>query len=503
MLDVIAPKRLGLLLACSVLAAACVSARAQENADARWTHVQNGEVFSADTASTDRTLSYTVHWDSLDLDEAVNGAATTISATSYFCACGNDEARPVMFVFNGGPGASSSPLHFALGPNLRGEGETGISANPDTILEWSDLVFIDPVETGYSRSASGDGESKHLGVAGDVEAVSAFIHAWLEQHERPSAPVFVTGQSYGGFRLSNLAPELADLDVAGLIMVSPAIDMTSGTSDASYVFTFPTMAATAWRFGKSSIDAESEDAAWEIARNFAETDYLLALQPGDQLVPDRRAEMATTIAGMTGLPAELVETSNLRVGIQDFLETVLADENMLVSRLNTAVTQEKRPPANPDRPDGANDPSLGLGRTNMIISADIGAYLQTMTGLKREDGYRSLNLDANFAWDWRDDLEASPFGLNAAPRLAAYLNENEDVSLLVFGGYRDLAVPVLETEYVLTHSGLPAGRVELVKMLGGHSPYAEEALGPVFSQHITDFIQSALDTRAANQEAAR
>ena len=483
--------------AVSVTVAGCMAAPSVAEADVSTAvqHVTTGEVFSVDDAYGSTPVGYTAHWDRLVLDIDEAGAETTISGTAYLRACDCPSSqRPVMFLFNGGPGASSSPLHFALGPKRRdGEkGEATFPGNPVTILRDADLVFIDPVETGFSRAASPDGESRYLGIDGDVEAVSAFIHSWLSAHDRAGAPVFVTGQSYGGFRLANLAADLDDLNVKGLVMVSPALDMGAGSSDLGHVFALPTMASTAWRFGKSSIDAASEEEAWEQARAFAETDYLVALQRGDLLAEAERERIATRVAAMTGLPTELVMDADLRVGTQVFLENVLADENRLVSRLNTAVTQEKRPPANPDRPAGANDPSLGLGRSNKIVSDDIAAYLKALTGLEREDGYRSLNLDANFAWDWRRGDKSPVFSFNATPLVASFLDKNEDAELLVFGGYRDLAVTALQTQYALNHAGLPQDRVEFVVMASGHSPFDEEALREPFASHIRAFIAQAL-----------
>ncbi|WP_084396538.1 S10 family serine carboxypeptidase-like protein [Henriciella aquimarina] len=489
-------------MACTFLSTAHLAIGQEAAPD--WTHVENGQVFSVSDRHADDTIRYHTHWDSLVLDRDGAGAASTISGTAYIreCECPPDE-RPVMFLFNGGPGASSSPLHFALGPHAREktDGAASFPDNPDTILRAADLVLVDPVETGFSRAASTAGDSPYLSVHGDAEAVGAFIHDWLKAHDREGAPVFVTGQSYGGFRLANLLPALGDLEVEGLVMVSPMLNAGARAGDMGHVFALPTMAATAWRFGQSSIEADTEAEAWETARAFAESDYLVALQRGDRLDETVRERLAGKIAAMTGLDKDLVEASDLRVNIQDFLEGVLADENRLVSRLNTAVTQEKRPPANPDRPDGANDPSLGLGKSNKIIAADIGTYLERMTGLEREDGYRSLNLDANFAWDWRPQDKAPVFSVNAMPMVDAFMSENENVHLLVFGGYRDLAVPVLETQYALTHAGLPQARVSLVRMASGHSPFDEDALRTPFADRIYDFIAAGLaDETGENPE---
>ena len=333
-------------------------------------------------------LAYSVHWDSLSLDEADAGRATIISGTAYMRACDcTPGERPVMFLFNGGPGASSSPLHFGLGPHGRARDAARFPDNANTILRAADLVFIDPVETGFSRAASVEGESRFLGVDGDIEAVSAFIHDWLTEHGRAGAPVVILGQSYGGFRLAKLLPKVGDLDVRGLVMVSPMLNAGANGSDLGNVFALPTMAATAWRFGKSSLEAASEAEAWEAARRFSETDYVVALEQGDRIDPAEKQTLAAEIAAMLGVPAGLVAQSDLRVDIQDFLETARADDNLLVSRLNTAKTEEVRPaPANPDRPAAANDPSLGLGRSNKINAPDIATYLGDMTGLKSRYG---------------------------------------------------------------------------------------------------------------------
>lgn len=480
------------IMASAFVLSACATALAEEPAQGGWSQLQTHERFETGAESNHTELKYRVEWNSLELDEEAEGRTTTISATSYLCECGGTGKRPVLFAFNGGPGASSSPLHFALGPRKRDEGAASFPSNPHTVIGSADLVFIDPVETGFSRAASLDGKSKYLGVAGDVEAVSNFMRRWLIEHDRETDPVFILGQSYGGFRLSNLLPAVSDLNVSGLLMVSPAIDMSASNSDMNKVFSFPTMAATAWKYGRSDIQAESERDAWSVARDFAESDYLLALQKGDELDPDTEARVASEFAGMAGLPVGFVLERNLRVPTQDFLEALLSDDNRLVSRLNTGVSQEKRPPVNTERPDGANDPSLGLGRSNKIVSEEIGRYLERVTGATRDDGYRSLNLDANFAWDWRDDPGISPFSFSAAGRLSEYLNQTDDVRLLVFGGYRDLAVPLLETQYVLTHSNLPQERVELIAMEGGHSPYAEDGLDAEFSQHVERFIRAAV-----------
>ena len=445
---------------------------------------KEGEVF------TSGDLSYAMHWDSLALDVSEDGAVTNISGTSYLLDC--DCKRPVVFLFNGGPGASSSPLHFALGPKSRADGE--FDDNPTTLLDTADLVFIDPVETGLSRSADPDGTSPYLSIDKDAEAVARFIKGWLTAHNSEDETIFIVGQSYGGYRLTQVLAHVEELDIGGLFMVSPMLDAAVTASDLGNVFNLPTFAATAWRVGKSGIQAETEEEAWRIARAYAETDYLIALQKGDATEPELADEVASELARLTGLDNKAILEQNLRINTQYFLENVLANENKLVSRLNTGVIADKAPPANEDRPAAANDPSLGLGRSNKIIAQDIADYLRAGTGAASDDGYRSLNLDANFAWNWKGSSNSYSPALSGLPQLASYLRGHPSTDLLVFGGYRDLAISLLGLDYQLSHAGLPAEQVTLMPMLGGHSPFDEADNKVPFAAAIRKAISNALDT---------
>lgn len=476
-----------------LLAGCASSAEPGPDAVSAWTVFADGPGQSVQERFSDGPLSYSVAWSELKLDPELGEASATISGTAYLmdCAC-ERAARPVMFLFNGGPGASSSPLHFSIGPKARGK-DGAFPDNPYTVLRAADLVFIDPVDTGFSRAHSQDGQARYLSVDGDVDAVNRYIRAWLDENGRQAAPLVLAGQSYGGARLANLVAKVSDLNVRGLMMVSPALDSAAGQTDLGHVFALPTMAATAWRFGRSSIQAGSEAESWEIARAYAEGAYLLALQKGDRIGPEEKAAVAGELAAMTGLSAQDVLVANLRVNSQFFLENVLAEDGLLVSRLNTAVTSPRpSPEVNAHRPAAANDPSLGLGRSNVILSAEIARYLADMTGLQRGEEYRSLNLDANFAWDWRPSAKTPNFYASSAPVLSRFMQEKAGVNLLVFAGYRDLATTLLGTGYALTHNGFPQDRVRLVALPGGHSPYDEETLKADIADQLFSFIETAV-----------
>lgn len=439
----------------------------------------------------DAPLNYRVSWSMLRLDPLLGAASAAVSATTYRLECSCDRAaRPVMFFFNGGPGASSSPLHFFAGPRARGA-DGHFPDNPYTVLRAADLVFIDPVETGFSHGQTPDGAARYLGVEGDVAAVGRYIRAWLEASGHTEAPVLLAGQSYGGARLARLLPGLTGLDVRGLVLVSPALDAAPGASYLAHVISLPTMAATAWRFGRSGLAAHSEAESWELARAYAETDYLAALQQGDRIAPEAKAQAADTLAAMTGLDAGLIFDSNLRIETQVFLETLLAEDGLLISRLNTALTSPlPAPGASPGRPPAANDPALGLGDANMILAPEIGAYLSEMTGIALGADYRSLNLEANFVWDWRSTQKAAG-GTPAPPALlAGFLETRPETRLIVFAGTRDLATPLLGTLHALSQVGL-TGRAVVAALPGGHSPYDAPALRAAMADELFTFMTEA------------
>lgn len=485
-------------VACGLMLPACASPPMADQERLSIEQAKTWAVYKGDEIRSVRDLfggtpiSYSASWSELQLDPEQGDLSAAISGTSYLMKCECDPVtRPVMFLFNGGPGASSSPLHFSMGPRARGD-DGSFPENPYTILRAADLVFVDPVDTGFSRTNSPAGADRYLGVEGDVDAVHRFIRVWLEQNGRAGAPIILAGQSYGGTRLANLVAKVGDLDVRGLVMVSPALDSAAGQTDLGHVFALPTMAATAWRFGKSGIKADSEAESWEIARKFAEGEYMLALQKGDLIGADEKSSIAAKFADMIGLLEEDVLRADLRVDIQFFLENVLKDEGKLVSRLNTSVTSPLRSPEKNDhRPAAANDPSLGLGRSNIILSQGIAEYLTEMTGVNRGGEYRSLNLDANFAWDWRASAKTPNFYVSAAPVLSRFMQEHDDVRLIVFAGYRDLATTLLSNRYALAHNDLPKERIELVALPGGHSPYDEEILKPDIAARLYNFITAA------------
>ena len=433
-------------------------------------------------------IDYTVRWSELVLNDSFGEPQATISSTSYVREDVADRLRrPVIVFFNGGPGASSSPLHFdAFGPRRRAPKGSPADAplidNPATPLDVADLLFVDPVGTGFSRELRDGGGRAYWGTRGDPESVLKLVRSWLRENGRSNSPVIVIGQSYGGTRAALMAKDMTDLNVAALVLVSPALDYSATASvpgnDYPFVFTLPTMAVAAWYHGKAARDGSGEADAgevWARAREFAQGEFLQALALGSRLGIEEKSRLALRISKLTGLPVDKILKSDLRIDSQEFLETLLDDQRLVVGRLDTRVTAPVKPPLNPDRPAAANDPSLGLGRDNVIRSPSITRYYRDEVGVRTEREYFSLTLDVNFNWNWNELMGSNDrgprFWFTTTPNLEKLLREKPNARLLVVGGYFDLATPLLGVEHAITHARLPNDRVEVLALPGSHSPY--------------------------------
>jgi carboxypeptidase C (cathepsin A) len=425
---------------------------------------------------TDGSFPYRATWFEHVLNDSAGNPQATISATAYVRE-GTRTAgagRPVLFLFNGGPGASSSPLHMnGIGPKLLGardaSGERTLESNPDTLLDVADLVFIDPVGTGFSRPLRAGGGLPYWSGPGDAAAVLALVRGWLQREGRGQSPLIFVGESYGGYRLGLMARDMADLNVAGLVLLSPALEM-SQHADQQAINALPSMAVAAWHHRKVADDARTAAEVWDQARTFAQDEYAAALQHGTALEPQQARRIADRIAEMLHLPGATILAANLRVPVQQFLEQLVPGQ--IVGRLDTRVIAPLPPPAAmPDRPVAANDPALGLGRSNVIASAPIGRYLRENLRVPTKRPYHSLTLDVNFAWDFRLADPRPPFTINVADYLGDLLKARPEARLLVYGGYHDLATPALATRHGITHSRVPLERVEFSFSANGHSVF--------------------------------
>jgi len=447
----------------------------------------------------DSEIPYLATWSSLPLKNAAGVPQATISATSYVREDVRDRAaRPVMFAFNGGPGASSSPLHFEiLGPRrfahpLPDSGPPFVD-NPQTLVDVADLVLIDPVGTGFSRELRAGGGRSYWNPEGDAKAAETFMRNWLHENDRTASPVYIIGESFGGFRLAEMAKDIGDLNVAGLVMVSPGTDMSGEAGaavDQRFVFALPSMATAAFAHNGIQSAGRGVEQVFEEARIFAQNNYVVALQQGSALPVPERDRLAERMTRLVGLPASSIAAANLRIDTQDFLEQLIPGK--VVGRLDTRVVAPK--PAGPlvaGRSKAADDPALHMGASNIIRNTRVRDYLHNEIGVQTGLDYISLTLDVNFAWDWNSGspkIEGNLRYLDPTPNLAKLMRDKPASRLLLLSGYYDLATPLLGQRYALTHSGLPLDRTRMVAFAAGHTVYEDDAARLQVSRELHDFV---------------
>jgi len=422
------------------------------------------------------------------LDDKRGEPEAAIFTTSYFLDDADAKARPVCFVFNGGPGSSSIWLHLgALGPKRVAIREDGgmpsppyaVIDNPDSWFEHFDLVFIDPPHTGYSVTVSEDARKKMLSVDGDVDALAECIRVWLGRHRRWSSPLYVAGESYGTTRGAALADKLQTLGVAlsGLVLVSCAMDLQSivfaPRNDLPYALFLPAFACVAQYHGKLSGSlAESPAAARQAAESFVIEDYLAALHAGARLSSATRRKVGRRIAELTGLAPALVEEKNLRVSDQTFFFELLRDRGLIVGRLEARVTG---PMAASRTRDWEFDPGIEAIAAPYTMAAH--AYMSEQLGVDIHERYEVLSMDAHKQWNWNRGEEKGNAFTSTSPDLSRALRRNPHLKVLVASGHYDLGTPYSATDWSLAQLDVPPellSRVQHHYFDAGHMMYTRE-----------------------------
>ncbi len=422
-----------------------------------------------------------------------DGAPAAVAVSYAYVAEGRGDPakRPVVFVFNGGPGASSSPLHMqAFGPRrLTGKGEAmRLQDNRYSLLDVADLVFIDPVGTGASMPVKDRQASGYWGVGGDARGVSAMIDAWRRANRRTASPYLLMGESYGTARALAVLNEDAKLNRPmpdAIVLLSLAIGGADGLV-LSDVTTFPTYAAVAWyhraidRAGRSVADHYADALA------FAQTDYASALMRGPALPAAERRRVAERMAALIGLPADRIEAKGLRLQKYDFMLGLLAAKGLRTGQLDARAI---RPIAESNLRPPFDDPSMSLGSGS---SNAIEAYLSNELGYALPSPYRSLNLGINFAWNWDKEYGGSYRAMAFAPYLATAMTAKPSLRLFTAGAYYDITTPVYAGQFALEQAGIPADRVTYARYPAGHSIFEDEAELAALSADLHRFIEGVV-----------
>lgn len=433
---------------------------------------------------------------------AIRNAEGEVEAHMFFMAYTADPAgpgadqRPLMFSFNGGPGSSSVWLHLgALGPRrvkMLPEGNMPappfeLVDNEFTWLDRTDMVFIDPVGTGYSRPLKKELGPKFWTVQGDIESIGEFIRLYISRYERWQSPLFVIGESYGTFRAAGLAGYLIDKGIAfnGVLMVSTFLNFetlnTSRGNENGYLLFLPTFTATAWYHKKLPPDLQKDlKATLRDVEQWALADYAAALAKGDRLAGAERQEIIDRLARYTGLSKTYIDNSNLRVLPSQFCAELLRDRKCVVGRLDSRFT---------------NQPFSGIAEMAMedpSMSAIRPPYTAVFNNYVRQE------------LDYRTDLEYHILGgvsgwdqggaRNTDEDLRGAFLKNPYMKLFVAAGYYDMATPYFGAQYSLDHLDLnPALRanIEMKFYEAGHMMYIRNESLEKLRLDVFHFLESA------------
>ncbi len=449
-----------------------------------------------------KTLKYTARAGVLPLKDEFDETEAEIFFMAYELDGVKDRsARPLTFAFNGGPGSSSIWLHMgALGPKRVVMEDEGWMPKPpfcyeDNALSWldqTDLVFIDPVGTGYSRAAKEELDKKFWSYKGDLESVGEFIRLYLSRYKRWTSPLFLAGESYGTTRAAGLAGYLIDQGIAfnGIFLISSALDFQSfhfgRANDLPYALFVPTYTATAWYHKRLSpaLQAKSiHDLVAEV-RAWAETKLVPALMKGDRLDDAEKRSVARKLAEYTGLDVHYIVGTNLRVDIFRFCKELLRDERRSVGRIDSRF-EGVEALAVTERPEF----DASIVAITPPYSAALNHYVRTELGIETDLVYEVMTGKVNEKWQWENgELPATSEEVRIA------LAKNPHMRVLFAQGYYDLATPLFATEYMISHMNADPklrGNIDIVYYESGHMFYLEVGCLRAFKDDITGFIAKA------------
>lgn len=414
----------------------------------------------------------------------------SIFSFSYLAESDAPHDRPVVFIFNGGPGSASLWLHMgAMGPrrivvpgdgSLAGAAPYEVADHGACLLDIADLVFIDPPGTGYSRAIGAAKPDAFWGVETDAELIGDFIRHWLTTHRRWASPRFLCGESYGTTRAvavaGRLSGNLAGIAFTGIALISMILDFHTARfepgnpmADACFL---PTYAATALHHGRAKAP-DGRDAFLAEARRFAAEDYLPALFAGTALAPERFGAVRAKLAELTGLSENWLDRTRLRIEPGRFRKELLRDEGVTVGRFDSRYrgTDFDDAGAMPD----ADPSSYGMDHAYVTAMQD---HLTRVLKVEWDRTYHAFNGDIGKGWDWHGPKSEGgarwPGYTNVAPTLGRLLRESPALRVMIANGYYDIATPFYAAESTIARNGIAAGRIDMTYYEAGHMMYLHE-----------------------------
>jgi carboxypeptidase C (cathepsin A) len=460
-----------------------------------------------------RTLHYTATAGNVAVrnDDGSGRVSMFYAAYSVEPAAGSP-ARPLTFLFNGGPGSASLWLNIGgfgprrtptATPHATPPAPYTVQDNPHTLLLHSDLVFLDAPNTGYSRLIGETREDEVYGVDQDVDTFARAITRYLELSGRWNAPRFLFGESYGTTRAAALVQRLQNqgLDFNGVVLLSTMLNWAQNNLglDQEHINLLPSLAATAWFHGRGAHQHLALEDLLTSASEFAQGDYARALQMGDRLGTEEAAATAERMAGLTGLSVGEIQSHRFRIGMEPFRYALLADEGRVVGRFDTRFVAEHQYVVG----DGGADPATDDAATAGVNSTHLSAFMEHLRhdlGVTTTLKYRHLhNMFIEPRWDWSHKAPAidHPHPVPMVELdLSAALRRNPHLRVAVLGGVYDLATPYFSAEVDVSRLYLAPKLRENVRFHhyeSGHMTFVDESAVAQMSADLGAFYAEATD----------
>lgn len=451
-----------------------------------------------------KAVAYTATAGTIQLKDQKDQAKASMFFIAYEAEhLGKPQDRPVMFCFNGGPGSSSVWLHMGcFGPRRVHMDEVGHAVGPPyelkdnalSLLDTTDLVFIDPVSTGFSRAEAGTNESEYHSVTGDINSVAEFIRLWVTKNDRWLSPKYLAGESYGTTRAAGVASRLQakGIDLNGVVLVSAVLNFQTlrfdDGNDLPYQLYVPTYAALAHYHKQlpKHYQAMKLPDLLAVAQAWSRDTYGPALMQGVELPEEQREAIALELSQLTGLSKQLIHDSNLRIPQWRFSGNLLKDKGLVIGRFDGRII-------GPDLDkvsdlSGVKDPSYS--RVAGGFTATFNDYVRGELGYETEMDYGIL---VGVRWDY--DRAKNSY-LHVAGDLRKAMAENPKLRVYVAAGYYDLATPHYAAEYTINHSISHLDsrkRVQFGYFESGHMLFTHAESLEKLRFELVDFFKSHVD----------
>ncbi len=449
-----------------------------------------------------QNLNYKVTTGYLPIREAKTGETDAKIFYMAYTLEGANKKRPLMFSFNGGPGSSSVWLHLgALGPKRVKMLDNGFMPPPpyelvDNEATWlteTDLVFIDPIGTGFSRALDEKTAAKFFSLQGDIQSIGEFIRLYLSRNERWSSPLFLVGESYGTTRAAGLSGYLIDRGIAfnGIALISSVLNFQSirfaDSNDLPLSLIFPSYTATAWYHKKLPADLQSKplEQVLRESENFVMNEYTPSLLKIDRLSASEKQNLLDKFSRYSGLSKTFIDQNDFRVELSEFMKELLRDQRKVTGRLDSRFTGINKDAAG-DNPEF--DPSMSAIRSP--YTATFNDYVRRELNFKTDLEYYILGGGIG-RWNWNQDNGYA----ETSSRLRSALQQNPYMKVFVASGYYDMATPYFATEYTLSNMNLaPELRknISIKYYEAGHMIYIEKVSLGKLKLDITAFIKSSI-----------